>query len=247
MSPGWPPAGPPSPRRPGLLLAKEKPAVMYRHVIFDLDGTLVDSARQCIGIVDAMLADRGSDRRVDPVAARVHMSSGGQHLVAALLGAECGDPVEELADFRRRYQASPTPPEALFDGVARGVAALHEKGLSLAICSNKPQHLCEKVLADTALAPYFSAIVGERQGLRPKPAPDLLQAALEAIGSDGSHCAYVGDSELDHDVALAASIDFCFMTYGYAAPAWTPQAGESFGDFDALTAAILQKIAHAHA
>lgn len=216
---------------------------MYRHVIFDLDGTLVDSARQLIAIVDSMLVDRGSARRIDPVAARVHMSSGGQHLIAALLGEECGDPISELADFRTRYQASPTPPEAMFNGVAAGIVALHAQGLALAICSNKPQHLCEKVLADIGLAPYFSAIVGERQGLRPKPAPDLLDAALAALGSDGSACFYVGDSELDHDVALARKIDFGFMTYGYAAADWKPSSGERFDHFDHLTASILQKAA----
>ncbi|MCI4590448.1 HAD-IA family hydrolase [Sphingobium sp. BYY-5] len=220
---------------------------MFRHVIFDLDGTLVDSARQCIGIVNAMLADRGSDRRVDAATARVHMSSGGQHLVSVLLGTDGGDPAAELADFRARYQAMPTSREALFPGVAEGVAALRRAGLTLAICSNKPQHLCENVLADTGLAPHFAAIVGERPTLRAKPAPDLLLAALKELGGDGRACLYVGDSEIDHELARSADIPFCFMTYGYATPHWSPEAGASFGCFPTLVASIMARLGQVHA
>lgn len=211
---------------------------MARHVIFDLDGTLVDSHAQIIAIIDAMLAARGVTSRVDPVASRSAMSHGGGHLVATLLGTHCGDPDAELADFRARYVAAPTPPGALYPGVAEGLAALRERGVRLALCSNKPQHLCERVLADTGLAPLFEAVVGSRANLPAKPAPDMLLAAAAELGADPGDCLYVGDSEVDHATATAAQVPFLFVRYGYAAPGWAPPGAPAFECFSTLAKAI---------
>jgi phosphoglycolate phosphatase len=211
---------------------------VIRHLIFDLDGTLLDSCGPYVAILNAMLAERQSSYRIDPVGARPYMSGGGLHLVTGLLGAHCVDPDADLADFRARLVASPTLPSALFEGVAEGVAALHAGGFRLAICSNKPQHLCEKVLADVGLAEHFDVIVGSRDGLRPKPAPDLLQAVLDGFGCAAGECLYVGDSDLDHDVAEAFGMPFHFMTYGYAEPGWAPRLGERHNSFAMLVAAI---------
>lgn len=220
---------------------------MIRHIIFDLDGTLVDSCGICVSILSAMIADRGVAHSIDPVGARQHMSRGGRDMVAALLGPACVDPDADLTDFRARYTRHDTPVDSLYPGVAEGLEQLHDLGLELAICSNKPQALCEKVLEDTGLAPYFRVVVGGQPGLRPKPAPDLLTAVSERLGCAPEHCVYVGDSELDHDVARAAGMAFCFMTYGYAQPFWAPEAGESFDCFPSLAMAIAARAAQVHA
>lgn len=211
---------------------------MIRHVIFDLDGTLVDSCGICVSILSAMIADRGSDHAIDPLGARQYMSRGGREMVAALLGPACIDPDEDLVDFRARYSNYVTPSDSLFPGVAEGIKQLHEMGLQLAICSNKPQGLCDKVVADTGLAAYFRVVVGGQPDLLPKPAPDLLTAVFERLGCAPYECVYVGDSELDHDVAKAAGMAFCFLTYGYAEPLWVPEVGDSFDCFPSLATAI---------
>lgn len=211
---------------------------MIRYVIFDLDGTLVDSCGICVSILSAMIADRKVDHVIDPVGARKHMSRGGRDMVEALLGPASSDPDQDLADFRVRYSRHITPVESLFPGVSEGLKQLHDMGLELAICSNKPQALCDAVLADTALSPFFSVVVGGRPDLLPKPAPDLLEAVSDSLGCAPDECIYVGDSELDHDVAKAAGMAFCFLTYGYADPDWKPEVGDSFECFPSLATAI---------
>lgn len=207
-------------------------------IIFDLDGTLVDSCGVCTSILQGMVNERGFDFAIDPVHARAFMSRGGEAMVAELLGAAGTDPAADLVEFRTIYAATDTRVECLFDGVAEGLRSLHAHGFKLAICTNKPQGLSEKVLADTGIAPYFCAVVGSGPGLRPKPASDLLDLVMTQLGTTAERCCYVGDSELDHAVAHAAGMPFHYLTYGYACPDWEPSDCFVYDDFRALTQAL---------
>ncbi len=218
---------------------------MHSALIFDLDGTLIDSCAICVDILSEMLAERGVAQRIDPIAARPWMSHGGLRMIVALLGAACGDPAEELAEFRRRYAIRETRADTLFAHVEDGLVRLHGAGHTLAICSNKPQNLVDKVLADTGLAPLFSAVVGGRAELQPKPAPDLLDAVLAELGVAPAQCLFIGDSELDHAVADAAGMPFLFLTHGYADPAYCPDPAFSYDCFGVLTDAVLTGAPHA--
>lgn len=221
------------------------PVMMNRAIIFDLDGTLVDSCYVCVGILQQMLRERGSDVVIDPVHARSFMSHGGEKMVAGLLGPACIDPAGDLAQFREIYARTTTSTGALFEGVAEGVAALAGKGFRLAICSNKPQILCEKVLADTGLDQHFEVVVGGRADVRPKPAPDLLDHTLALLGCDAGSCVYVGDSELDHATALQRAVEFHFLSYGYADPAWEPADCYVHDHFSDLAEALARSIPEA--
>jgi phosphoglycolate phosphatase len=212
---------------------------VIENLIFDLDGTLVDSCGICIEILSSMLADRGSDHAIDPMTARPLMSVGGEAMVAALMGPACTDPTAELAEFRRRYASWRTPMESLFPHVSTGIAALDLVGYRMAICSNKPQYLCDKVLDDTGLERYFAAIVGSRDGIAKKPAPDLLHKVLGELNADPQQCLFIGDSEVDCATAAAAGMPFLYMTYGYAEPGWLPETQYSFDSFGDLTATLL--------
>lgn len=220
---------------------------MIRHLIFDMDGTLVDSCAICVDILSAMLAERGSDRVINPVGARPWMSLGGQQMVAALLGGDCGDPVAELAEFRARYQTLVTPREVLFPGVADNLAGLYSAGFTLAICSNKPQNLCEQVLRDTGLDHLFDVVVGGRNGMRSKPAPDLLIETLKGLNAASDECVYVGDSDLDYKVARDCGMPFVFMTYGYAEEGWLPDDSDCFDCFGTMSGALLSRFRPANA
>lgn len=213
---------------------------MTRHLIFDLDGTLVDSAAICCDILSGMLRDRNSDQVIDVPHARQYMSHGGEQMVAALLGPACGDPAAELTEFRARYSRTPTPPSALFPEVSAGLHALHDAGFRLSICSNKPQHLCNQVLADTGLARLFGQVVGGQEGLRAKPEPDLLDEVLRRSRAVPADCLFIGDSELDHQAARARQIPFLFVTYGYAARNWLPDDSAAFDCFGELAGDILR-------
>jgi phosphoglycolate phosphatase len=212
---------------------------LRQHLIFDLDGTLIDSNAECVAILQEMLDKRAAGRIIDAEEAAIQMSMGGVNMVQSLLADDCGDPVHELADFRARYAERTTDANTIFSGVSKGLAQLDQAGFTLAICSNKPENLCIKVLADTGLDRHFTAIVGGKQGLRPKPAPDLLEAVLEQLATPPGDCLYVGDSEIDHALAVGAGMLFCFMTYGYATPGWKPDGAVCFDGFDALVESLI--------
>jgi phosphoglycolate phosphatase len=220
---------------------------VIRQLIFDLDGTLVDSCTVCVEILSRMLQDRGSEHSIDPAMARPWMSVGGVAMVAALLGPACEDPARDIDEFRSRYRETLTPPEALFAGVAEGLAHFHDAGFTLSICSNKPQDLCEQVLRDTGIDGLFHTIVGLRPELRPKPELDLLHETMRLLRCDPADCLFIGDSEIDHELADRAGLPFVFMSYGYAIPEYKPQLSFSFDCFKTMTQSIVQSAPAARA
>jgi phosphoglycolate phosphatase len=214
---------------------------MRQTIIFDLDGTLVDSCTVCVEILQDMVFERAFDYRIDPVIARQYMSRGGEMMVASLLGPAARDSAADLAEFRERYSHRTTPKDALFAGVVDGLRALSDCGFDLAICSNKPQMLCDKVLHDTALAGHFRVVVGGQAGLRPKPATDLLDHTLSLLARSAKQCVYVGDSELDHETASARGVPFHFVTYGYADPDWEPAGCHVHSEFRQLVKMLTER------
>jgi phosphoglycolate phosphatase len=188
---------------------------MPRHLIFDLDGTLVDSVVITVAIIDQMLAARGVVMNACAVTTRAHVSAGGEAMVAAVMVMHCDDPKADIAEFRRIHAETPTPPGSLFPGVAEELQRLADEGFVLSICSNKPQNLCEKVLADLGVAHLFSLIVGSREGLRRKPHPDLLQVVLGELDAIPEDCMFIGDSELDLLAAQHFGIRFVLVEWGY--------------------------------
>ena len=207
-------------------------------LIIDLDGTLVDSAPLIAGIINAMLAERGVSRLVAPEAARTYLTQGGSQLVSALLGDDLVDLTHDLTDFRTRYAALATPDDCLVPGVRDGLAAMSASGVRMAICSNKPQSLCDKIVADLDLRHHFDALVGSTDSLPLKPAPDLALRALDQLGATAAACLYVGDSDVDCRTAANAGIGFLLVTYGYAEPGRPIDALARFDRFDQLASYI---------
>jgi 2-phosphoglycolate phosphatase len=214
-------------------------------VIFDLDGTLVDSVPMSLSITNAMLAERGSPLRMAYAEALPFASFGGAALVRGLLGADCGDLDADLATFRQRYAATRTPAESIYPGVAEMLAGLGAAGLRLAICSNKPQHLCEKVLGELGIAHHFAAIVGSSERLPPKPEPDMLAEAVRQIGLAAETCVMVGDSEVDIALARSLGMECLFVEYGYGNADADVPAAHRFADCSALARALLARLAAA--
>ena len=211
---------------------------MIRQLIFDLDGTLVDSCSICVQILSGMLQERGSDHSIDPVSARPWMSVGGAAMVSALLGPACTDPQRDIVEFRARYRTTVTSPAALFAGVAEGLQQFRDAGFTLSICSNKPQELCDQVLDQTGIAGLFETVVGLRPGLRPKPDLDLLAETLRALDCAPGECLFIGDSEIDHEVAAKAGIPFVFMAYGYAKPEYRHEEGSTYDCFRTMARSV---------
>jgi phosphoglycolate phosphatase len=212
-------------------------------IVFDLDGTLVDSAEDIRAIANRLLADAG----VPPLGsaeARSFIGNGVSVLVARMRAAR-GLPdalhARMVADFLAAYETAvghTVPYPAVHDAMA----SLRGAGHRLGICTNKPLAPCRAVLDHVGLGGAFEAVVGGDSFpvLKPDPAP--LRAAFEQLG-DGPQL-YVGDSETDAETARRAGVRFLLFTEGYRKSdlADIPHAAR-FDHFGALPALIEAELA----
>jgi len=183
--------------------------------VFDLDGALVDSVPHFTIILNAMLADRGAATRLTDPEVRPHATAGGRPMIAGLLGETCGPIDVALGEFRERYGAMPTPADSLYPNVRETLAALKSADIALAVWSNKPQGLCDKVIDDLDLRRLFDAVVGSGPGVPHKPDPTGYDLALAGAGGTRARSCFVGDSEPDYRAAQLAGAPFIMLTYGY--------------------------------
>ncbi|HEY2048278.1 MAG TPA: HAD-IA family hydrolase [Caulobacteraceae bacterium] len=189
-----------------------------RHAVFDLDGTLVDSAPAITEILNAMLTDRGLEGNLSCDTVRPFVTAGGRAMVEGLVGDAWGDAETTLAEFRARYAETVTPRESLYPGAEAAIAELSRRGLVLAVFSNKPQHLCEKVLGDIGVANRFASIVGSGPGIPHKPDPTGLRLALSRSGGAPDRACYVGDTALDQETARRCGMPIVMVAWGYGEP-----------------------------
>ena len=185
-------------------------------VLFDLDGTLADTAGDLAGAVNRMRADRG----LPPVpvdAVRPHASAGARGLLGAGMGVRPEDPdYPRLRDqFLEYYAAGLANTTSLFDGVARVLDALDARGLRWGIVTNKAERFTTPVVAALGLAARAGAIVSGDTTPHPKPHPAPLLHAATIIDVDASKCVYVGDDLRDVIAGNAAGMATIVAEYGY--------------------------------
>ncbi|MBL8697147.1 MAG: phosphoglycolate phosphatase [Alphaproteobacteria bacterium] len=203
-------------------------------VIFDLDGTLVDSAPDLVGALDALLREFGRD----PVGAagRTMIGDGAAKLVERGFMARGGLPLA-LPELSRRfveiYESRLTELTRPFAGVDATLTALRARGLGLGVCTNKPDRATRVLLDALDLARHFTAVVGG-DGVR-KPAPDPVHRTLAGLGASADRTLFVGDSPVDLAAARAAGTPVVLVSFGYTAtPARALGADAVIDDFAAL-------------
>jgi phosphoglycolate phosphatase len=190
---------------------------MIRAVLFDLDGTLVDSLADIASALSAALADNGLAKpSLDTV--RTWIGGGARNLVAnaidaARLAPDMVDVV--LARFRAHYAAAPIVETRLYPGIAEVLEELVVADMRLAVLTNKPHDLAVRICGPL-LAPWpFGLIMGQRPGVALKPDPGAaLQIAAE-LGVPPEDCAFVGDSAVDLDTARAAGMRGVGVSWGF--------------------------------
>jgi phosphoglycolate phosphatase len=186
-------------------------------VIFDLDGTLIDSAPDMHRAVNIMLADLGCPPLSLPEI-RTMVGDGASALIARALAArQCvtADPGKALAQFLEHYEANPTAFTKTFPGVPETLERLRAFGLTLAICTNKPSRLTHMILERLGIERFFVRVIaGDTLPFR-KPDPRALIEVLNVFGTPPAASIMVGDSEVDAATAHAANVPFVLMTYGY--------------------------------
>ena len=190
-----------------------------RVVVFDLDGTLIDSAGDIADVLNVVLAENGRQTLPDEIV-RHMIGSGARVLVERALAAldlTGQQPVEPLVDrFEEVYLALGVGRSQLYPGVREVLAALAAAGTVLAVCTNKPQMVTDVILEGLGLRTAFAAVVGVRDGLPRKPAPDMLLTALRETGVLSGAAIMVGDSPIDVATARAAGIPIVAVSYGYS-------------------------------
>ncbi len=185
-------------------------------LVFDLDGTLVDSAGDIAEAVNRSLEEL-SLPRVPEATVRSWIGEGVRRLVAIALAHDgSGHAADEVMPmFMRHYHDCLLRSPRLYDGVADALQLLQARGLPMAICTNKPSALVPPLLEHLGIAGYFAHIVGGDTLPQRKPAPEPVLHAARLLGHAPARCLMVGDSATDLEAANAAGMPIALVRYGY--------------------------------
>lgn len=184
-----------------------------RAVIFDLDGTLIDSAPDIAASVNRVLAaDDLAPHSLDAI--RTMIGDGAKQLLERAFAAH-GRVAESrhLDAFMADYQANPVVETRIYDGIIPALEALREAGHPLGLCTNKPIGPARKILDALDLAPFFTAVTGGDSTPYKKPDPRHLAATLALM--EVSAAAMIGDHENDMLAAEGLGVQGIFVTWGY--------------------------------
>lgn len=213
-------------------------------IVFDLDGTLIDAARDIQGVANAVLEGEGA-APLTPEETRSFIGNGSPVFVARMRAARgIPDAAQErlLAGFMERYEAAVSLTQT-YPGVEAALQALRDAGHVLGICTNKPIRPCRAVLEHLQLDGFFDAVLGGDSLPVHKPDPAPLHAAFAVLG-DGLRV-FVGDSEVDGETAVRAQVPFLLFSEGFARVplAEIPNDGvfSAFADLPGLVAGILAR------
>ena len=187
-----------------------------RAVLFDLDGTLLDTAPDFVLALNAVRAEE-SLAPLTLAQVRPHVSHGSPALIRASFGDRDGESV--FAHRRQRlldcYAAVLAQAAQLFPGVAQVLDAIEQRGLVWGIVTNKPSWLTTPLLAAFDLDTRAGCVIAGDSTPRSKPHPQPLLAGAQALGMATIECLYVGDAERDVAAARAAGMPALIALYGY--------------------------------
>lgn len=210
---------------------------MLRHttIVFDLDGTLVDTAPDLTNALNDVLVRRGH-APVSGEAIRACVGHGAKAMIEAALrrGGADGDLDRMLAEFLVHYEANIAAESRPYPGAVAALEGLAAEGATLAVCTNKREHLSRKLLQELDLARYFAGLAGRDTFAVSKPDPGHLLGTIELAGGP-RRAVMIGDSDIDVMTANAAAVPIVLARFGYGPP---PQDGTrpdaSIDHFDEL-------------
>jgi len=187
-----------------------------RALIFDLDGTLIDSKRDLIHSVNAMLLEMGREKRNEETISG-YIGHGAPLLVSRALG---GNAKEEemrraLGFFLAYYEEHKLDTTCAYPGVAETVAELSRKQLPMAVLTNKPVRISVRILEALSLAKHFRVIYGGNSFETKKPDPFGANTILREFGAAPKQAMVVGDSEVDVQTARNAGAIAVAVNYGF--------------------------------
>ena len=190
---------------------------MYKTVVFDLDGTLLNTIDDLADAGNRVCAARGwPQHTVEEY--KYFVGNGIPKLVERFSPPQARTPdqlADTLAAFQADYGAHLRDKTAPYPGIPALLARLKAAGVQLAVFSNKADPLARQVVADYFDAALFDAVRGALPGVPTKPAPQGTLALMQAIGADPAATLYVGDSNVDVDTAHNAGLPCCGVLWGF--------------------------------
>jgi phosphoglycolate phosphatase len=187
-------------------------------MVFDLDGTLVDSVPDIAAAVNRMLAARGHAPLSEPAIAAM-VGDGLNPLIQRVFTAVGGTPDDAAAgEYLSDYEANVCVSTRLFPGMAEALTDLREAGFRLAVCTNKPENAARLLLDALGVAGQFDAVGGGDSFAAHKPDPRHLSETVKAAGSTPARALMVGDHSNDINAAIGCQVPGIFAGWGYGRP-----------------------------
>ena len=217
-------------------------------IVFDLDGTLIDTAPDLVATLNALLAREGY-RTVAYADARSMIGGGARHMLAQALGSQgvalAPAALDRLfADFIPHYAAHIADRSRPFPGVEQALDRLAALGDRFAVCTNKLEELSVLLLERLGLAGRFAAICGQDTFGIAKPDPELLRRTIARAGGSLERTVMVGDSAADVAIARGAGVPVVAVDFGYSEVAPARLAADLLiGHFDELPGAVASLLA----
>jgi phosphoglycolate phosphatase len=224
-------------------------------IVWDLDGTLVDSAPDLASALNAVLDKRGFfTLSINEV--RAMIGNGVPKLVERGFNAVGVRPnpmqLDELiAMFVQEYKACATDNTRPYPGVVEALQELHSMDIPMGVCTNKPEAFTRQILDGLGLSGYFSSVVGGDSTSARKPDPEPVLACLRGLASEPALSLMIGDSVHDVHAAHAAGVTVAVVPWGYrSAPVEDLGADFILGDLAVLpgmireASEVLQQTAH---
>lgn len=187
-------------------------------VIFDLDGTLIDSAPDIAAAVNQYLVSSGWDAQDTDFIAQF-IGFGPRKLLLDIFD-RIGHPTDDAAvylahaAYLENYWQSPATHTRFFDHVKGDLEALADGGLRMGVCTNKPHALAQRVLDTLGLSPLFEVAIGADAVPACKPDPGHLIAVAQKMSLPSGRWAYVGDTKVDQSTAREADVPFYAVPWG---------------------------------
>jgi phosphoglycolate phosphatase len=213
-------------------------------LVFDLDGTLVDTAPDLCVALNKILRERGRPP-LSPSEVKRMIGDGAPALVARAMAASGADPAsagEALTRFLEIYEANAVQLSRPYPDVRETLTVLRRRGYRAAVCTNKPQRATMAVIEGLGFLPLFDGIAGGDRFSVKKPDPGHLLGLISELGASVTATAMIGDSENDATVAHAAGVPLVLMRYGYARVPLESLAADALLDHFADLPAALERI-----
>ncbi|MFS8048702.1 HAD family hydrolase [Rhizobium sp. BR 314] len=189
-------------------------------IAFDLDGTLVDTALDIIGAVNAVLIGENL-APLDYAKNRAFVSRGARWLLqSGLVASGVEDPVARTATlferFTRYYETHIADESLPFPGAVAALKELRAAGTKLVVCTNKPTHLARRLLSELEMVALFDGVVGVDAVSASKPDAAHLVEAVAAVSGDIKRSIMIGDAEPDARSARSADVPLILVSFGYS-------------------------------